>query len=66
MATAADARGSERGRDAQRPTEIPKAGWRDILLRVKQQMAEDRLSIIAAGVAFYALLAALPALFALM
>jgi membrane protein len=65
MAQAASV-GGERGRQAQRPTEIPKAGWRDILLRVKQQMSEDRLSIISAGVAFYALLSALPFLFALM
>ena len=39
--------------------------WRDILMRVKRQMAEDRLSIVAAGVAFYALLAVFPALIAL-
>ena len=63
-ATAATA-GRARGRDAQRPTEIPTRGWRDIALRVKNQIAEDRLSIISAGVAFYGLLASLPALGAL-
>jgi membrane protein len=54
-----------RGREANEPKEIPKAGWRDIFVRVKEAMARERLSIIAAGVAFYALLAALPALTAL-
>jgi membrane protein len=38
---------------------------RDTLLRVKRQMSRDRLSIIAAGVAFYALLAVFPALIAM-
>lgn len=45
--------------------DIPARGWRDILLRVKQRMARDNLSIIAAGVAFYALMAIFPALIAL-
>src|SRR5690606_6758513 len=54
-----------RGREARSPREIPSRGWRDILWRVKAQMAEDRLSIISAGVAFYALLAVFPALIAL-
>jgi membrane protein len=54
-----------RGRQAERPAQIPKAGWRDILLRVKNEMTEDNLSIVAAGVAFYAFLAMFPALAAL-
>lgn len=53
------------GRRAKRPREIPRAGWRDILLRVKSEMAEDHLSIVAAGVAFYAFLALFPAIAAL-
>jgi membrane protein len=36
-----------------------------VLLRVKRRMARDRLSIIAAGVAFYALMAIFPGLVAL-
>ncbi len=40
-------------------------GWRDILLRVKVRIKRDRLSIIAAGVAFYGLLAIFPALAAM-
>jgi membrane protein len=53
------------GRDAERPQDIPKSGWRDILLRVKREVSEDNLSIVAAGVAFYGFLAIFPALAAL-
>ena len=55
----------DRGREADRPAEIPKRGWWQIAKRVKAQIKEDRLSIIAAGVAFYGLLAVFPALVAL-
>ena len=54
-----------RSRSAERPSDIPRAGWKDVLWRVKDQLAEDRLSIIAAGVAFYGLLSVFPALTAL-
>jgi membrane protein len=54
-----------RGREASRPAEIPSRGWLDVARRVKSQMKEDRLSIIAAGVAFYGLLAVFPGLVAL-
>jgi membrane protein len=53
------------GRSAERPQDIPKAGWTDILWRLKRRLAEDRLSIIAAGVAFYGLLSIFPALTAM-
>jgi membrane protein len=53
------------GRSAERPRDIPKAGWKDILWRLKGKVGEDRLSIIAAGVAFYGLLSIFPALTAL-
>lgn len=53
---------SERGRSARRPEEIPAAGWRDILLRTKRNIAEDNLSIVAAGVAFYVFLGLVPLL----
>lgn len=56
---------SGRGRKARSPREVPGAGWRDILLRVKRRISHDRLSIVAAGVAFYALMAVFPALVAL-
>lgn len=56
----ADHAADSRGRQAERPTEIPRKGWMDILWRVKDEASKDNLSMIAGGVAFYALLA-LPA-----
>jgi membrane protein len=61
VAAAADSR----GREASTPSEIPPRGWLDIARRVKEQIRRDRLSIIAAGVAFYGLLAIFPGLVAL-
>jgi membrane protein len=55
-----------RGRDARRVGDIPWSGWRDTLLRVRKRFVEDRLSIVAAGVAFYAVLATFPGLMALL
>ena len=55
-----------RGRDADTPLEIPAKGWKDILLRVKDEIAEDHVGLIAAGVAFYGLLALFPAITALL
>lgn len=57
-----DADENDRGRHASAPTEVPAAGWRDILTRTKNQLAEDNLTIVAAGVAFYAFVAVVPAL----
>ena len=59
------AAGKERGRRAERPREIPKPGWRDILLRTKNEISDDHVSMIAAGVAFYGLLAIFPAIAAI-
>ena len=56
---------SRRGRDASRPSQIPKAGWRDIALRVKDEIATDHVTVVAAGVAFFGLLAVFPAIAAL-
>ena len=44
------------------PSEIPRAGWRDVLVRLKDAIREDRITLIAAGVAFYAMLALFPAM----
>ena len=44
-----------RGREAETPMEIPAPGWKDILFRVKDEIAADHVSLVAAGVAFYAL-----------
>jgi membrane protein len=51
----------ERGRDADVPSEIPAKGWKDIAWRVWEGMQKDRVLLIAAGVTFYSLLAAFPA-----
>ncbi|WP_353643708.1 YihY/virulence factor BrkB family protein [Mesorhizobium sp. WSM2239] len=51
-----------RGRDADRPSEIPLAGWRDIVWRVWREVGQDRVLLIAAGATFYLLLALFPAL----
>ncbi|HEX2494525.1 MAG TPA: YihY/virulence factor BrkB family protein [Steroidobacter sp.] len=53
---------AERGRNAREPQQIPPQGWWDIVLRVKDQLNADNASIIAAGLALYALLAIFPAL----
>lgn len=55
---------AERGREANRPGGIPARGWLDIAKRVKNRIKQDRLSIVAAGVAFYGLLAVFPGLVA--
>ncbi len=54
-----------RGRSASTPSEIPARGWKDILLRVYQNISRDRVMLAAAGVAFYSLLAIFPAVAAL-
>lgn len=41
---------------------MPAKGWKDILLRTKAEIEADNLSLVAGGVAFYAFLAAAPAL----
>ena len=53
------------GEDADRPLDIPRAGWKAILLRVWTDIGRDHVSLIAAGVAFYGLLALFPAITAL-
>lgn len=53
------------GRQADSPTEIPARGWKDVLLRTGEQIGQDRLLAVAAGVVFYGLLALFPAITAL-
>jgi membrane protein len=53
--------GDGRGRDAEKPSEIPAKGWKDIAWRVYEGFQEDRVLLVAAGVTFYALLALFPA-----
>lgn len=56
------AREPGRGRHADAPWQIPLPGWKDILWRTYQQIGEDRLLAVAAGVVFYGLLALFPAI----
>lgn len=51
-----------RGRNAKAPQHIPAPGWKDVLKRVKQGIKDDRLSMISAAMAYYALFAFVPAL----
>lgn len=55
----------ERGRLAAAPSEIPLRGWKDILLRVYDNISEHRVLALAAGMTYYSLLAIFPALAAL-
>src|SRR5262245_4910532 len=54
-----------RRRRPERPTEVPDRGWTDVAVRVKAQMKVDDAPLLAAGVAFFALLALVPAMAAL-
>jgi membrane protein len=54
----------ERGRQATRPSEVPPRGCLDVLKRTRRGIRDTNASIIAAGVAFYAFLALVPALIA--
>src|SRR5205085_8332950 len=55
----------DHGRDASTPTDIPARGWKDVLSRTMAEAKSDQLSLLAAGVAFFGLLALVPGLFAL-
>jgi membrane protein len=56
---------AERGRYAERPRDFPRPAWGDVLRRVKTAISEDNLTLVAAGAAFFGLLAIFPALAAL-
>jgi membrane protein len=55
----------DRGRTATNPSQVSARGWRDIVLRTLKETKADGVTLLAAGVAFYALLALAPALTAL-
>jgi membrane protein len=52
------------GGDAERPRDIPKRGWFQILKRSWKEAKADQVPLIAAGVAFYSFLALFPAIIA--
>lgn len=49
-----------RGREADRPDQIPWRGWRDILWRVVLGIGRDRVLSTAGGVAFFSILSIFP------
>ena len=53
---------AERGQWARSPAQLTAQGWREVLWRVKDEIAEDRVMIVAGGVTFYALLSLFPML----
>ncbi|MBW3619070.1 MAG: YihY/virulence factor BrkB family protein [Actinobacteria bacterium] len=54
------------GRRATTPTDIPREGWRQVAVRVKDEIKDDNVALMAGGVVFYAMLAIFPALIAAM
>jgi membrane protein len=56
-----DSLSEHRGRLAEKPSQIPAKGWKDILWRVYEGVQNNRILLVAAGVTFYALLALFPA-----
>lgn len=50
------------GHQAARLRDIPAKGWKDVALRVKEELQNDRISMVAAGIAFYGFLAIFPTL----
>lgn len=54
-----------RGRKATVPDDIPRMGWYDIVWRVLRAARRDRITMYAAGIAFYALLALFPTIAAI-
>ncbi|CUH39994.1 ribonuclease BN/unknown domain fusion protein [Jannaschia seosinensis] len=57
-----EARETGRGREAWRPHQIQPSGWRDIWLRVGRRINRDLVPLVAAGVAFFGMLALFPAI----
>ncbi|MCC9168072.1 YihY/virulence factor BrkB family protein [Pontibacter harenae] len=56
---------NSKGKAAEKPRNIPGSGWKEVMLRVKEQLSTDNISIVAAGVAFYFFLAIFPTLAAI-
>ena len=52
----------DRGRSATSPWAMPLSGWKDILTRTARESSKDNAGLIAAGVAFYAFIALVPTL----
>lgn len=57
--------GANSGSGTSTPTQFTLSEWKEILLRVKSEIATDHISVVSAGIAFYALLSVFPAIAAL-
>jgi len=57
--------GDARGRTAGVPEDIPVKGLRDVFWRLVNEVSDDRVTLVAAGVTFYMLLGLFPSLAAL-
>jgi len=53
------------GRETASPADNPSAGWKAVVVAVKDQTSRDNVSLVAAGVAFYLFLAVFPAIAAM-
>ena len=56
--------GTNRKHTAEQPQQIPAWGWWDIAVRVKSDLSRDNVSLVAGGLAMYALLSVIPTLVA--
>ncbi|HZY69348.1 MAG TPA: YhjD/YihY/BrkB family envelope integrity protein, partial [Devosia sp.] len=54
-----------RGRQAEAPQKIPARGWKDVLFRTFKEVGDDRVTLIAAGVTYFLLLALFPTISAM-
>lgn len=54
--------GDLQGRQARTPTDLPHGAWLEIAKRVWHEFSADRVTMVAAGTAFYVILALVPAL----
>lgn len=50
------------GRSATSPAGIPWRGWKQVIVRTYREISSDKISLVAAGCAFYATLALFPAI----
>jgi membrane protein len=62
VATAQNTKSTETAKGPEKPTEIEKRGWRDILKRAFQQIKHDDLTDRAAALTYYGVLAIFPGL----
>ncbi len=51
--------------DPKNPAKISGSGWKSIAFKIKDEIGEDNVAIVSAGVAFYAFLAVFPAIISL-